>query len=226
MSQPSQVFRHPPSVGWIVISGSVPTFGGESPQLAERLIERVDLSRTPMCLLMGEVISEELRAFIDDVEALLEAPAIVIRTQNVSELECEELYAAAGLILLTGGQAQDWMQTLEISESCLKMGRLLQECELVLATGPVATALGSWVFVDIEKKPFPGLGWLEGAVVLPNVRDPVEIPGVTELLSRHEHSYALGFPQGAILALGPKGEVEVWGGTPPTIALGRGWDAW
>ena len=226
MSQPSQVFRCPSSDGWIVISGSVPSFSSESPQLAERLIERVDLSRTPMCLLMGGMISEELRGFIDDVEALLQAPAMVIRAQNVSEIECEELYETAGLILLTGGQTQDWIRTLELSESCLKIKRLLQECGLVLATGPAATALGSWVFIDMEEKPIPGLGWLDGAVVLPNVQDPVEIPGVKKLISQHELSYALGFPQGAILALGPKGEVEVWGGTPPTIALGRGWDAW
>jgi len=174
---------------------------------------------------MGEMISEELRVLIDDIEALLEAPATVIRAQNVSELECEELYETAGLILLTGGQAQDWIRTFELSESCLKLGRLLEDCGLVLAAGPAASALGSWVFVDIEEKPVPGLGWLDRAVVLPKVQDPIAIPGVKELISQHERSYALGFPQGAILALGPKGEVEVWGGTPPIIALGRGWDA-
>lgn len=225
MSQPSQVFRHPPSDGWIVISGPVPTFGSESPQLAERLIERVDLSRTSMCLLMGEMISEELHLFIDDVEALLDAPVVVIRAQNISELECEELYATAGLILLTGGQTQDWIRALELPESCLKIGRLLEDCGLVLATGPAASALGSWVFIDIDEKPVPGLGWMDGAVVLPKVQDPITIPGVKEFISQHDLSYALGFPHGAILALGPKGEVEVWGGTPPIIALGRGWDA-
>ena len=225
MSQPHRVFRCPPSNGWIVISGSVPTFGSESPQLAEKLMEKVDLSRTLVCLLMGEMISHDLHAFIDDVEALIEAPATVIRAQVASELECEELYENAGLILLTGGQTQDWIRTFELPGSCLKVERLLQECGLVFATGSAATALGTWVFID-EEKPIPGLGWLDGAVVLPNIQDPVEIPGVKELISQHEHLYALGFPQGAILALGPKGEVEVWGGTPPIIALGRGWDAW
>ena len=66
---------------------------------------------------------------------------------------------------------------------------------------------------------------MDGAVVLPKVQDPITIPGVKKLISQHDLSYALGFPQSAILALGPKGEVEVWGGTPPIIALGRGWDA-
>ena len=225
MNQPSQVFRRPPTGGWIVISGSLPTFGSESPQLAERLLERVDLSATPMCLSMGKIVSKDLRLFLDDVETLLDAPVALILVQNVAELEYEEVCATAGLILLMGGQAQDWIRALGLSESYLRLERMLEESGLVLATGPAASALGSWVITDIEEKPIPGLGWLHGAVVLPEVQDPIAVPGVKRLISQHELSYALGIPQGAILALGPNGEVEVWGETPPVIALGRGWVA-
>jgi hypothetical protein len=36
-------------------------------------------------------------------------------------------------------------------------------------------------------------------------------------------NYALGLPPGAIVAIGPEGEAEVWGDIRPTLALGRGW---
>jgi len=68
------------------------------------LLERVDLSATPMCLSMGKIVSKDLRLFLDDVETLLDAPVALILVQNVAELEYEEVCATEGLILLTGGK--------------------------------------------------------------------------------------------------------------------------
>jgi len=49
------------------------------------------------------------------------------------------------------------------------------------------------------------------------------VRGVTELLAAEDHSYAVGLGEGSVLALGPRGEVEVWGEARPTVTLGRGW---
>jgi len=69
----------------------------------------------------------------------------------------------------------------------------------------------------------PGLGWLPGAIVLLGETDPMECAEVRDGLGGPGKKYALGLPPGAILAIGPEGEAEVWGDVRPTLALGRGW---
>ena len=45
MSGPEQVFRRIPGEGWLVLAGSNPELGGETADLMERLLERLDLAR-------------------------------------------------------------------------------------------------------------------------------------------------------------------------------------
>jgi hypothetical protein len=44
MSGPEQVFRRIPGEGWLVLAGSNPELGGETADLMERLLERLDLA--------------------------------------------------------------------------------------------------------------------------------------------------------------------------------------
>jgi len=55
------------------------------------------------------------------------------------------------------------------------------------------------------------------------VADPGAAARVRERLASPARLYAVGLPEGAILALGPEGRVELWGSVRPTILLGAGW---
>lgn len=223
MNQPEKVFQRLHADGWLVLSGPLPSLGGETPQFAERLLEKVDLSRLPLFLTTEETIDTSMRQFIGDLETLLDVPVTVIQVHRALKAELDEACMTASLIVLAGGRISEWIKVFDPSISGLKPEQIVDEGRLVLVTGPAASILGSWTFLDKEVQLVPGLGWLKGAVVLPEVSRPMESPAIKQLLSQQKYSYALGIPRGAILAMGPRGEIEVWSDTAPAVALGIGW---
>ena len=223
MSKPRKVFQRLQTYGWLVLSSTLPSLGGETPQLTERLLERIDLSYLPLFLTTDETIDFKMQEFIDDVETLLDVPVTVIRIQRVSKAELDEACMNASLIVLAGSRVDEWIKIFDPSTAILMPEQMMGESKLVLVSGSAASIMGSWTFMEHGNQLIPGLGWLPGAVVLPEVLYPTESPDPKQLLSEQKFSYALGITQGAILALGPEGEIEVWSETTPVVTLGTGW---
>jgi hypothetical protein len=222
VSEPRQVFRRPSSEGWLVLSGLVPSLNSEMPQLAENFLPRLDLSRLPICLSGDDAIDDELQSFLEDIEILLDSPVTVMRVNELTQNTFREIIENANMLVMAGGDVQSWIDLLDPLKLDSEVDDLLGGGRLVFAVGPATSALGSWVFCE-DDEPVEGLGWLTGAIVLPEVDKPGEIPPVKELLSQQRLSYALGLPRGAVLALGPRGEIEVWGIASPSVALGIAW---
>ncbi len=222
MSEPHKVFRRPSYEGWLVLSGLVPSLNSEMPQLAEQLLSRIDLSRLPICLSGDFAIGDDLQSFLEDIEILLDSQVTVMRINELTKNSIHEFLEAANMLVMAGGDVHNWIDMLDPLKSDIELDSLLSEGSLVFTVGPASSALGSWFFAG-EEGPAAGLGWLTGAIILPGVDKPGEIPSVKELLSQHKLSYALGLPRGAVLALGPRGEIEVWGIASPSVALGIAW---
>jgi hypothetical protein len=200
------------------MADALPEIGGTHRDLGERLLEHFDLARPPACIALPgaelsriEQMAESLEAWLDVAVPLLEPHAMTT-----------EDWRAAGLVILAGGRAQAWMEALMPPSQASSVLEATAEGSLVYAVGGAAEALGSWR-IPLDGPPREALGWLPGGVILPGSADPAEVDGLTELLAREGHSYALGLAGGAILALGPQGQVEVWSESRPTIVLGRGW---
>jgi hypothetical protein len=192
------------------------------PQLAEHFLPRLDLSRLPICLSGDNAINDDLQSFLEDIEILLDSPVTVMRVNELTQNTFQEIIENANMLVMAGGDVQSWIDLLDPLKLDSEVDDLLGGGRLVFAVGPATSALGSWVFYE-EEELAVGLGWLTGAIVLPEVDKPGEIPSVKKLLSQNRLSYALGLPRGAVLALGPKGEIEVWGIAPPSVALGIAW---
>ncbi|UCF59832.1 MAG: hypothetical protein JSV37_08695 [Anaerolineaceae bacterium] len=222
MSEPRQVFRRPSTEGWLVLSGLIPSLNSEMPQLAENFLPRLDLSRSPFCISGDNAISDELEAFLEDIEILLDSPVTVLRTHQLTPTTFQEIVETANILVMAGGDVHRWIDVLDPLKSDIEVEDLLGGGKLVFALGSVSSALGSW-FLSGDDEPTDGLGWLTGAIVLPEIEKPGEIPAVKDFLSQHKFCYALGLPRGAVLALGPNGEIEVWGIAPPSVALGIAW---
>lgn len=222
MSEPRQVFRRPPSEGWLALSGLVPSLDSEMPQLAEQLLSRLDLSRMPICLSGDNSISDDLQSFLEDIEILLNSPVTVIRINELTRNTFREIVETANILVMAGGDVQSWINVLDPLKSEIEFDDLLGGGRLVFAVGPASSSLGSWIFSG-DEGPVAGLGWMTGAIILPEVEKPGEIPSVKEHLFQHKLSYALGLPRGAVLALGPRGEIEVWGIASPSVVLGIAW---
>lgn len=218
------MFQRLQTDGWLVLSNPLPSLGGEKPQLAERLLERFNLSYLPLLLTTDETIDFRMQQFIDDVETLLDAPVTVMQIQRASKAELDEACMNASLIILAGSKVDEWINIFDSSTAMLMPEQMKGEGRLVLVSGSAAASVrGSWTFMEHGNQPIPGLRWLPGAVVLPKVSHPTESPDTRQLLLEQKFSYELEITQGAILELRPEGEIEVWGETAPAVTLDTDW---
>ncbi|NIS82824.1 MAG: hypothetical protein GTO14_22090 [Anaerolineales bacterium] len=223
MKTRGHIFRRPKVPGWMVLTGVMPSLGMGSPLFMERMLELVDLSWPPVCLALEAGLSEEFGTVLDDLETLLGVDVTVLDLSDMSPDEVVEAGRQSGLIVLAGGESSDWYNHFIADPIREHPETFIQQGRMFIAVGSAAGALGVWMHSSVEGDLFPGLGWLVGGIVLPGETAPMEIPSVRETLQAEEHSYAIGLPAGAILALGPDEEVEVWGNVKPVISLGKGW---
>jgi hypothetical protein len=201
-----------------VVADALPEIGGTHRDLGDRLLEHFDLSRPPACLVLPGAERSPIERAAESLEGWLDVAVPLLEPREMTP----EDWQAAGLVILAGGPAERWLEALTPSPQTTSMLDVMGEGSLVYAVGGAAESLGSWRFPS-DGPPREALGWLPGGVILPGCAEPAELDGVTELLAREEHSYALGLAGGAVLALGPQSQVEVWGESRPTIVLGRGW---
>lgn len=223
MNQPSQLFHRPAEPGWLVLTGALPQFGEEAPLLIERLLSELDLSLPSVCLRMEPFPPMTLKSFKDDFEELIGTDLSMLDVEKYRLDDILEATSNAGFILLNGGGAQDWLDFLKAASTRALMDSFLQEGQVCMAAGAPAGALGTWVLKESGDRLVTGLGWLEGAIILPSESSPMEHPAVQDKLRQHDPYYSLGLQEGAVLALGPNDEVEVLGSVKPVISLGIGW---
>lgn len=219
MSEPHPVIRHRAPAGWLALSGTLPRLGGEYPQLAARLLEKINLAARMLILVLPDVDPLLVRRFREDVEELLGAPPAVeiLRQNRDTDLR------GVSFLALTGGDVESWFFALsrEIMEE-----RLLQHLEaggVILASDASCAGLGSWRFRPGIPEPVQGLGWLPGGLILPGIAEPGGLQAVRDLLAGQDQSYALGLPSGTALAVGAEGDIEVWSRKAPKVILGLGW---
>lgn len=219
MTHAEDVIYHRGEAGWLVLSSRVPELGGETPQFAEHLLQRMDLSRPAACLVLGTEEIPGLKTLLEGLEMLIGLRPTVLEATREPPAEL----ARTTLVIMAGGTSPDWIRAIADSSLAELIPDALAEGAIVLATGSVAASVGNWVMADPEGALVPGLGWLVGALVLPSSADPAQMEPVRKHLEQEPESYALGLEEGALVAIGPKGEIEVWGESQPTIMLGGGW---
>jgi hypothetical protein len=214
-----RVFRRLAGEGWIVLSGSLAAPGASQRELGDRILERLDLSLEPLLATGPQADKAAASDFAEEVEAWLGLPVRRVELQRLRE----EDWTQVGLLTMTGGPVPAWLEWLGASQNRATPLADLGEGSLLYAAGEAAQAMGSWAPLPPSGQLSPALGWLPGAIVLPGEVDPMECAEVRDGLVGPGKKYALGLPPGAILAIGPEGEAEVWGDVRPTLALGRGW---
>ena len=82
----------------------------------------------------------------------------------------------------------------------------------LIGAGAGAAALGRWVFPPQPPyQPVMGLGFLINAVVAPHFTTTEETPLLRALPQIGGTLFGLGVPDATALALGPQGQLEMWG---------------
>ena len=217
MSSTEAVLQHQSNTGWVVLASQVPRLGGDTPELATHLVERIDLSRPPAVLTMGEVPPPGLPDLVGDLTGLLAVEPALFSTSEEVPPELADL----SLIVLAGGTTSAWVTLMAPGRLDQILLKALAKGAVLLVTGGAACALGSWY---LEAGTIhDGLGWVTGSIILAGSSHPSEDATVRQLLEEQGRAYALALADHTLVALGPSSELEVWGESQPTIVFGPEW---
>ena len=199
------IARKDPGSGWLVLSGAVPTLGGAFPMLADQLLMYTDLALPVLGIVPDPLSIALVRDFMEELEILIQVDVGI----QVFDRELDEGTQIAGLYLLAGGTSEGWHAALD--DTALE-GLLLQRLRdgaVLIAAGAPAACFGSWILSEQQNGLAPGCGWLPNGFILPAQKEPLTDDRVRQTLIENDHSYALGIPEEAAIALGPQGELEV-----------------
>ena len=219
MKESSKLFQRPRGEGWLVLADQPPSLGGEYANLASSLLVNADLSYQPLCIVGDESEAPMLGNFIRDLQFLLEIEVAVERLEDAKDWDTLD----PGIVIFAGGKAENWVEALGETHLGILVLQGLSSGLLLMPIGAAAAAIGSWVLEESYSSPRPGLNWLVGSIVLPWTAEPAEFENVRTILAGPDPLYAIGLEGGRMIALGPKGEVELWGADSPAIVLGSGW---
>jgi len=219
VSGSESVFHRIPGEGWLVLLGSSPELGGETADLMEQLIARLDLARPVAAIVAPDADPDEVNRLLESFEEWLGAEA------GYLELDTDLATAGwedSGLLVLAGGDPELWVGTLA-EEERQRLRRALEQGCIILAVGGVAAAFGSTCLSSIQPdRLVPALDWIS-ELLITFLPEEVHSPAVRSWMQAAERRLALRLEAGSILALGPEDRVERWGVAAPEITLGKGW---
>ena len=215
------VFRWQPGRGWIVLSGGGPPDSDDVQTVEARLLART-VSQGPIVYVWAANDPDSADRHMDSLRELGARTGYLVDILSETDEEVYAHLSEAGVIIIGDGPQQEALHdalsgvVLEAIRSAFSHGAT------IYAIGLSAEQFGAHRVGEQDLA--PGIHWLEHAIVVsgytPNMAD-----GLHRVVRQMPHSFGLGIGHGAALALGPLGEVEVWGNAAVTVALGKDYAA-
>jgi peptidase E len=204
----ANVIRWREGAGWIVLSG-----GGDEDATSE--IDSWALTRIrrgePLAYIWAASDEEAADAHLDMLEEAGAPTGYLVDVLTEDDDTIRELLRDAGIIVIGDGAAQKRLRSGLMGAALEAMGEAHERGAVILCAGRSAGLFGAYTASSET-----GMDWIENAIVVPYY----EGGELREPLVQHPESIGLGIGAGTALALGPEGQVEVWGGHRVTIILG------
>jgi hypothetical protein len=216
----SQVFRRRFQRGWLIISGPTPAIEDRG---VERILEILDLSRPMLVLRTSKLLTLEIEGWLEDLSALVEVDQELLEPQTVEDEALLSGLQEAGLIIVAGVEETSQRDLfLRRVAPALDQHRWRSE-QILYFVGAPGKIVGEWMITPELDRAVDGMGWLPGGMILQEDINLAEIEPIQGILLTQSRSYALNLLGGATIALGPAGEIDLWGSPSPGIVLGQGW---
>lgn len=196
-----KIFRWRDGRGWLVFAGgadSTGTIRGRTlgKAAADGAVACVALSRDPAA-------PDHL---LDDMEDLGAPSGYLVDVESEDDATLRDRLGEAGVIVITSDAYDaEGVRSILTGAALDGIATAYANGAIVLLEGPAAAAFGAYVLRDDQIG--AGFGWLADVLVLP-LLSPDEISG---LLTTQPNAFALQLGVGSALALGPDGEIELWG---------------
>jgi hypothetical protein len=215
------IFRWRPGNGWLVLCGGGPLGSDDMLSVEAKMLSHT-VSQGPVAYIWA---ASDVEAADRHMESLRDLGA---RTGYLVDILTEEddlLFRhlnEAGVIILGDGPQTETLRQALVGAALRGMEDAFSRGATIYTVGQSSALFGSYA-VDNDAL-ISGFNWLAHSIIMPTYTPP-ETDGLRGWVRQVPNGYGLGLGQGAALALGPTGEVEVWGSAAITVSLGRGFDS-
>lgn len=210
------VFRWRDGRGWLVFSGRLSSEDDDPGDVRSLVLARSAADGGVACISLSEDINAADQ-LLDSMEQLGAPAGFQVDVFSEDDETITARLSEAGVIVI--GSAPD----MESGRSAL-MGAPFEGFQaaysngaIILVEGESVAAFGAWVIRE-DGLVVEGNKWLEGAALLATAS---KLAASARPVFDHEPAaFAVGIGDGSALALGPDGQVEIWGRGQVVVALG------
>jgi hypothetical protein len=173
-----------------------------------------------VAMLNGDLAAAE--ALLDDLEELGAPAGYIVDLLSEDDATLENRLAEASIVVIEAAADIRQARSALVGAADAGLMRAFAAGAVILAEGLSAAMFGSWA-LQSNGALMEALGWLEEALILPAAADVSSL--ARPVLQSHDAAFAVGIGTGTALALGPDGQVEVWGRNEIAITLGQRYSA-
>jgi len=210
------IFQWHTGRGWLVLSGGGP-WDSEDVVTIEAHVLGHTLSQGPLVYIWAAGDIEIADRHMDSLRDLGARTGYLLDLLTEEEDALFEQIGEAGVLVLGDGPQPDVLRDALPGVALRGMEAAFDRGATVYAVGRSAAIFGAHAFQSDHA--LPGLDWLHDAIVVPGYT-PDQADQLRAQVWEHSASYGLGLAQGAAIALGGSGQVEVWGNAQITVSLG------
>jgi hypothetical protein len=209
----SSIFRWIDGRGWLILA---PGDKGSSDIRAQAL-QRLSADGAVACALMnGNMLTGD--SLLEDLEDLGAPSGYVVDLVTEDDATIEMRLGDAGLIVVESGRDMATVQaslTPAVARGCRQA---YEQGAVVLIEGFSAIYFGQLALME-KGILVEGLGWLKQSLIVPTANNLSQL--IKPLLDPRPQYFGVGIGVNSALALGPDGQVEMWGEQRIAVVLGK-----
>lgn len=208
----TDILRWKAGAGWLVFSGGRDALG----DMRAMALTRVNMEGSVAYIGLDDDDDEDV---IEDMAELGAPTGYLVNVMTEDDESIRQQLAAAALIVLPDELDVENLRLGLLGAAVDGMQSAYERGAIIFAEGPSAMLFGK-VARTGPSTAIEGLEWLEDAVIVPDVVSISESYEAMEILGSKAANIAVGIGVGSALALGPYGQVEIWGEKQVTLTLG------
>lgn len=216
----AHIFRWRSGQGWLVLAGGGPWHTDANFALESQLLSHTHAGG-PVAYIWAASDAETADRHLDALGDMGARTGYLVDIMTETDDTLHTQLIEAGIVIL--GDGPNPLNLLDglVGPAMAAIEEAYERGATIYAPGHSAALMGTHILGDGEV--LDGFGWLTRAFVVPYHTTEIA-PALRESLLHYPSSYGAGLAEGAGLALGPRGQVEVWGNQQVTISLGQQYD--
>jgi hypothetical protein len=180
----ANVIRWREGAGWLVMCGGGDFANGETGEVEAEALTRVQPG-DPIAYIWAAGDVETADRHLADLEDLGGPTGYLVDILTEDDDTLRQQISAAGLIVIGDGQNLKALRSGLPGAALEGIGAAFERGAVILGMGQSAALLGSWL-ENLE-----GIGWVEGAIIVPGYEHPDQPAQLRQLLLSHPKAYGL-----------------------------------